>query len=122
MPAVAFTDEFREWFDELSPEDQVDVAAGVELLEDFGVSLPFPHSSDIKNCRFAFRELRRKAKGAQLRVIYAFNPVRQAILIIGGAKGGDDRFYDWIIPKAEKLWEQYLRERAWESDADDSEG
>ena len=46
-----------------------------------------------------------------LRIIYAFDPARDAVLIIGGDKAGDKRFYEWIIPRAEAIWEQYLRER-----------
>jgi len=45
-----------------------------------------------------------------LRIIYAFDAQRQAVLILGGDKTGDDRFYSWMIPKAEAIWEQYLQE------------
>ena len=44
------------------------------------------------------------------RIIYAFDPRRQAGLILGGDKTGDKRFYEWIIPKAEAIWERYLEE------------
>jgi hypothetical protein len=32
------------------------------------------------------------------------------VLLIGGDKKGDDRFYERMIPVAERIWEQYLRE------------
>lgn len=51
-----------------------------------------------------------KASGRPLRIVYAFDPKRQALLILGGDKTGDDRFYGWMIPKAEGIWEQYLQE------------
>jgi len=46
-----------------------------------------------------------------LRVLYAFDPRRQAVLLIGGDKTGDGRFYERMVPKAEAIWEQYLREQ-----------
>jgi hypothetical protein len=54
--------------------------------------------------------LRVQSLGRPLRIVYAFDPQRQAVLILGGDKTGDARFYSWMIPKAEALWQQYLRE------------
>jgi len=83
----------------------------VGLLENRGVTLGYPHSSAIKGTKAAIRELR--ATGKQpLRIFYAFDPRRAAVLIIGGDKTGDDRFYDTMIRLAEKIWEQYLAEQA----------
>lgn len=82
----------------------------VGLLETYGVTLPFPHSSAIEGASFALRELRTQVKGDPLRTLYAFDPVRQAVLLIGGDKSGDDRFYERIIPVAEKIWSDYLEE------------
>lgn len=50
-------------------------------------------SSAIKGSRFAMRELRIQHAGQPYRVFYAFDPKRQAVLLIGGNKGGNDRFY-----------------------------
>lgn len=80
------------------------------LLEERGVTLPHPHSSSIKGASFALRELRTQVKGDPLRTLYAFDPARQAVLPIGGDKTGDDRFYERMIPIAEKLWSDYLEE------------
>ena len=49
----------------------------------------------------ALRELRVKAGGDQIRIAYAFDPARDAVLLLGAAKVGDDRFYKWFVPKAE---------------------
>jgi len=116
MEPVAYTDEFGEWFESLEERDQDAVARGVKLLDAFGIALPFPHSSAIKNSAFPLRELRCQAGGTPLRVIYAFNPVRQSILILGGDKTGDERFYKRLVPQAEKIWKRYLDEKAWETD------
>ncbi len=111
MVEVVGTDEFAEWFNALDDGDKDDVARIVDMLEDMGVTLPFPYSSAIEGSRYPLRELRIKASGKQFRVFYAFDPERQAALLIGGNKTGNDRFYETFIPKAERIWEEYLRER-----------
>ncbi len=47
-----------------------------------------------------------------LAALYAFDPKRQAVLLLGTDKTGmsDDRFYRTYVPRAEALWEEYLRE------------
>lgn len=111
MVEVVATDEFASWFDGLSEAHQAAVVHSVGLLEHDGTQLGFPYSSDLKGSKHALRELRVKAQGAQIRIAYAFDPVRNAVLILGGAKVGDDRFYRWFIPRAEAIWEQYLKEQ-----------
>jgi len=105
---VVVTDEFRAWYDGLDADTQSDVFAVVTALEDLGVALRFPYSSDIKGS--TVRELRIQTKGRPLRVFYAFDPKRQAVLLIGGDKTGDNRFYETLVPQAEGLWRQYLTE------------
>ena len=46
----------------------------------------------------------------KIRILYAFDVERQAVLLIGGNKTGKDRFYEVMIPNAERLWKQYLVE------------
>jgi hypothetical protein len=53
------------------------------------------------------RELRVQSGGRPLRVFYAFDPRRSAILFIGGDKTGDDRFYERLVPVADKLYDVY---------------
>jgi hypothetical protein len=108
---VIVTNEFVAWYDGLSDSHRESVIHSVGLLEDMGVNLPFPHSSDLKGTRHALRELRVKAQGAQIRIAYAFDPARNAVLLLGVAKEGDDRFYRWFIPQAEAVWEEYLKEQ-----------
>jgi hypothetical protein len=111
MAEVIVTDEFKAWYEDLSEGHQDSVFHVVGLLEGRGTTLGFPHSSDLKGTKVALRELRVKAQGAQIRVAYAFDPERNAVLLLGGDKTGDDRFYEWLIPAAEKIWAQYLVER-----------
>jgi hypothetical protein len=56
------------------------------------------------------RELRVQSGGRPLRVFYAFDPRRAAILLIGGDKTGDDRFYERMVPIADKLYDAYIAE------------
>jgi hypothetical protein len=56
------------------------------------------------------RELRVQSGGRPLRIFYAFDPRRMAILLIGADKTGDDRFYDVYIPIADRLYDDYLDE------------
>ena len=56
------------------------------------------------------RELRVQVHGEPFRVLYAFNPKRTAILLVGGDKTGDDRWYEVNVPKADKLYDQHLKE------------
>jgi hypothetical protein len=107
---VIVTDEFVAWYDELSEAEQDRVAFSVGLLEERGVTLRHPYSSSIKGASFALRELRTQADGDPLRTLYAFDPSRQAVLLIGGDKTGDDRFYERMIPNAERIWNEYLEE------------
>jgi hypothetical protein len=56
------------------------------------------------------RELRTQSAGRPLRTLYAFNPLRSAILLIGGEKTGDDRWYDRFVPIADRIFERHLLE------------
>jgi hypothetical protein len=54
------------------------------------------------------RELRIQHQGEPYRILYAFDPTRTAVLLIGGSKAGDDRWYKVNVPKADKLYAEYL--------------
>ncbi|MBW4505034.1 MAG: type II toxin-antitoxin system RelE/ParE family toxin [Scytonematopsis contorta HA4267-MV1] len=56
------------------------------------------------------RELRIQIKGEPYRILYAFDPRRVAVLLLGGNKGGNDLWYEENIPKADKLYEELLKE------------
>ncbi|MEL6633606.1 MAG: type II toxin-antitoxin system RelE/ParE family toxin [Bacteroidota bacterium] len=107
---ILVTDEFKDWYEELEEHDADRVFFVVGLLEEKGTDLGFPHSSSIKNSSYPLRELRVQSKGHPLRILYAFNPERNALLILGGDKTGDLRWYDKNIPIAERLWEEHLEE------------
>ena len=56
------------------------------------------------------RELRLQVHGKPFRVLYAFNPKRAALLLVGGDKTGDDRWYEVNVPKADKLYDHHVGE------------
>ena len=108
---VEHTDEFAEWYHGLSEGQQDDVTAAGLLLIEQGPQLPFPYSSGIDGPKHAhMRELRVQSGGRPLRVFYAFDPRRSAILLIGGDKTGDDRFYGRMVPIADRLYDVYIAE------------
>ena len=108
---VEYTDEFGQWWQTLLESQQDAVVARVEFLMEYGPKLPFPYSSDIRSSRHGvMRELRIQSGGRPLRVFYAFDPRRTSILLIGGDKTGNDRFYEEYVPVADDLYDQHLEE------------
>ena len=85
---VEYTDEFEAWWTELDPDEQESITASVGLLERLGPHVPYPHSSDIKTSRHG--------------------RMRMAILLIGGEKTGDSRFYEIMVPVADRLYDEHL--------------
>ncbi len=114
---IEYTDEFGAWWDGLTNAEQISIDAHVRKLEQRGPNLPFPYSSGINGSRHAhMRELRVQSGGKPLRVFYAFDPHRSAILLIGGDKTGDKRFYDRMIPVADDLYDDHLADLKREKD------
>ena len=108
---VEHTDEFADWYHGLTEAQQDDITAAGLLLMEMRPQLPFPYSSGIKGSKHAhMRELRVQSSGRPLRVFYAFDPRRSAILLIGGDKTGDDRFYERMVPIADELYDVYIAE------------
>ncbi|MCY3655537.1 MAG: type II toxin-antitoxin system RelE/ParE family toxin [Chloroflexota bacterium] len=108
---VEFTDEFGTWWQDLSVGQQDSIVARVELLMEYGPNLPHPYSSDVRSSRHGgMRELRVQSAGRPIRVFYAFDPRRTSILLIGGDKTGNDRFYEQYVPLADRLYDEHLGE------------
>jgi len=108
---IEYTDEFSQWWNVLGEPQQDDIISVIQLLEEKGPNLPFPYSSGVNASKHShLRELRIQSGGNPLRIFYAFDPRRTAILLIGGDKTGDNRFYDKYIPIADRLYDQYLEE------------
>src|ERR1700684_866014 len=103
------TREYEDWRNGLSAHEQVDVHPKVNLLQRPGPSLPRPHADLIHSSRHAnMKELRVQHSGRPYRVLFAFDPRRCAILLIGGDKTGNDRWYEEFVPVADELYDQHL--------------
>ncbi|WP_304307564.1 type II toxin-antitoxin system RelE/ParE family toxin [Pseudacidovorax intermedius] len=106
---VEYTDELGIWWATLDEAEQESIDASVRLLEARGPNLGFPHSSGIQGSRHPhMRELRIQHEGRPYRILYAFDPRRCAILLLGGDKTGDDRWYAVQVPLADRLYDTHL--------------
>lgn len=107
---VEVSDEFRDWYEDLSEPEQNSVERGVLMLMEAGPALGYPQSTAIRDSRFAhMRELRIQHEGRPYRVLFAFDPFRTAFLLAGGDKTGDDRWYEKMVPKADALYAEHLK-------------
>jgi hypothetical protein len=105
------TDEFDEWWEGLADQEQRKVVASVEALEELGPSAGRPLVDTVAGSKHPnMKELRITQT---MRVFFAFDPERTAILLIGGDKAGKTkRFYKKMIPVADRIYDQHLRELA----------
>ncbi len=107
----AFDAEFLAFADDLQDE----LLAHARLLGEFGPNLGRPTVDGLKGSKHAnMKELRFDWDGGVWRVAFAFDPKRQAILLVGGDKGGADqrRFYKRLITVADQRFDEYLAELA----------
>ncbi len=112
---VEYTDEFEDWWNELTEAEQEEINAKVILLEERGTVLPRPHADVITSSRHPnMKELRgwvmKRGKKRQLRVLYAFDIRRHAILLLGGDKTDDPRWYEKYVPLADDLFDRHLKQ------------
>ena len=108
MWEVEYTDQFEAWWRTLSEQEQEVVAAAVEALVDRGPALGRPFVDVVHSSRHTnMKELR--PRGGHIRVIFAFDPRRTAILLIGGDKTGQwESWYEEVIPIADALYDEHL--------------
>ena len=105
---------FGEEFKDFSEAVQDELLAEVELLEKYGPDLGRPYVDTLNSSRHSnMKELRFKADNGVWRVAFAFDPERKAILLVAGDKSGvsEKRFYKRLIKKADKRFDDHLREK-----------
>lgn len=108
---VEFTEEFECFWGNLSTEEQEEISAKVELLEERGPTLGRPHVDRIHQSRHQnMKELRGKVDEKNLRVLFVFDPHSTALLLVGGDKTNDPKWYDKFVPIADGIFEEHLRE------------
>jgi len=107
--AVEYTDEFETWWDTLGIPIQEAIDAKVEMLEERGPALGRPHVDTVRGSRHAnMKELRVQSGSEPYRILFAFDPRRCAILLLGGCKTGQNRWYEEHIPVADRLYDEHL--------------
>ena len=105
---VEYTDEFAAWWVTLTQREQEAITAAVETLERDGPGLGRPLVDGIKGSRHPnMKEL--IPPGGNIRILFAFDPRRAAILLIGGDKTGRwEEWYREMIPIADQLYDEHL--------------
>jgi hypothetical protein len=111
MWTVTTTATFDSWFAKLGEDAQVEIIAKVNLLKLSGPRLGRPHADTLKGSKHAnMKELRADTKDEVLRIAFAFDPERAAILLVGGDKSGAGQkwFYKQLLAKADALYDAHL--------------
>jgi hypothetical protein len=106
------TNEVAQWIAQLNDEAQEAIYKNLLILKNIGPSLGRPYVDSINESKHKnMKELRIQHKKKLFRIFFVFDPERKAILLIGGDKRGDKRFYQRLIPIADKLYDQYLEKK-----------
>ena len=109
MWTVITTDLFNEWLDQQDESTQEKVLAALVVLQQQGPSLGRPLVDTVYNSRFTnMKELRVQHRGKPLRAFFAFDPLRQAIVLCIADKGGKKRFYKEMQDIADEQYELHL--------------
>jgi hypothetical protein len=111
---VTFTEQAKQWLLSLSPEDKVRITASINRLREIGPTLGRPTADRITGARHhRMKELR--STGGHLRVLFAFDDRQRAVLLVGGDKTNNWKgWYRENIPKADRLFDQHLRDNGGE--------
>ena len=103
------TDELAEWVKSLDEDAREAIFKNLLILKKIGPALGRPYVDTIKESRHKnMKELRTQNKKRLFRIFFIFDPERKAVLLIGGDKRGDKRFYKEMIPLADDLYDKYL--------------
>ncbi|MFU2058928.1 type II toxin-antitoxin system RelE/ParE family toxin [Avibacterium volantium] len=106
---ILFTDCFSNWLDQQDIPTKKSVAAALNLLKITGPELSRPYADTIKGSQYPnMKELRIQHHGKPLRTFFAFDPLRQAIVLCAGDKSNDKRFYKRMIALADTEFTTYL--------------
>jgi hypothetical protein len=112
MWRVLTTLEFDNWYSNLDPDSQAEIIGKVELLKGLGPRLGRPHADTLNGSKHPnMKELRAATQEKVLRIAFAFDPNRAAVLLVAGDKSGmsQSQFYRQLIAKADRLYDAHLR-------------
>ena len=106
---IIFDPDFRIWLYQQERELQNEIFAVLTVLAEFGPNLGRPRVDTLEGSSFKnMKEIRIQYQGNPWRILFIFDPQRQAILLVGGNKSGKKRWYTENIPIAEKRYKNYL--------------
>ena len=109
--SASFHPKFKAEYDKLPRSVQDELLTALAPLREFGPSLGRPDVDTLNDSRYAnMKEIRFKADGGVWRVAFAFDPLRNAILLVAGDKSGvrETMFYKRLIGKADKRYREHL--------------
>ena len=111
MWTIETTDTFDDWFNDLDELDRTNVLASLIVLRERGPMLSRPYADTVNgSCHSNMKELRVQSKGDPIRAFFAFDPKRKGILLCAGNKAGNEkRFYDEMIPIADREFTAHLK-------------
>lgn len=115
---IFFTQVAEEWILELDDDDYEAIMAAIELLEEHGPTLGRPAVDRISGSRHHnMKELR--SFGGFLRALFAFDPKRRAVVLLGGDKTDDwTGWYERNVPVADDLYDQHLHQSTTKGSSD----
>lgn len=105
------------WLDMQDKETVASILSALEQLEQSGPALGRPLVDTLKGTSIKnLKELRPASPGrTEIRILFAFDPTRKAIMLLGGDKSKGTRgrtkwsgWYKEAIPMAEEIYRQYL--------------
>jgi hypothetical protein len=111
---VVFSEQIADWISELDLVTRTEVYSSIRLLEEFGPQLDRPYVGKIAGSKLRnMKELRPLSNSsAAVRVLFAFDPERKAILLVAGDKTGQwKKWYKKHIPLAEEIYSRYRESR-----------
>ena len=103
------TEDFTRWWSGLSVNEQDDMVASALLLSEWGPYPRFPHTCWINQSKHRnMREVRIRSGGSPFRLMYAFDPKRVAIVLVGGEKGTKPLSYPQCVSRADHTYDGHL--------------
>ncbi|AXN34735.1 MULTISPECIES: type II toxin-antitoxin system RelE/ParE family toxin [Vibrio] len=101
---------FKEWFSGLDETDQIEVRACIDVLREYGPTLRRPRVGKINGSAHPnMKELVVQSQGNPIRIFFAFDPNRTGILLCGGDKSNQKRFYKEQSKIADKEYSDHLK-------------
>jgi hypothetical protein len=113
MPwTLVYLDHYTNWLEAQEEELQNEALAQLGVLKQIGPTLGRPRVDTLKDSNLPnLKELRFVHNGAPIRILFAFDPKQQGVVILGGDKTGDKRWYKTNIPVAEKLYAEHIEKQ-----------